>query len=89
MNVIKILGDASCGPTLHDGRYLLAYNPNTPYGTLDLTSTDDIAKAKRFADAGDLHAEWTAISKLQPTRPDGKPNRPLTGLAIELVRVDD
>jgi hypothetical protein len=89
MNVLKIVSDAAGRDTPHDGRYLATYNPNTKYGTLDMTSTADIGEAMRFVDASDVHAVWTAVSKLQPTRPDGKPNRPLTGLTIELITVLD
>jgi hypothetical protein len=86
--IIRIVGAADGRPTPHDGRYLAHYDPDTPYGTLRLISTDDVAKAQHFLDAAQLHACYSAISKKQPTRPDGRPNRPITGLTVEFLDLD-
>lgn len=46
--------------------------------------TNDKAKAKRFADTESAFEFWRTTSKTVPTRPDGKPNRPLTAATIEI-----
>ena len=38
----------------------------------------------RFATRGDAMNFWRAPSKTRPTRMDGKPNRPLTALTVEI-----
>lgn len=50
-----------------------AYN-GQGYGTF----TDDKSKAMRFASHGEAFEFWRRVSTVNPTRPDGKPNRPLT-----------
>ena len=87
MKVIKIVTGANGMSTPHDGRYLLGYNPDTVYGDLIMISTPDIAKARRFHDLSAVHELWAAVSKQQPVRPDGKPNRPMTGLTIEVIEI--
>ena len=33
----------------------------------------------------EVHQEWSTVSRVEPTRPwDGKPNRPLAGVSIEI-----
>jgi hypothetical protein len=84
--VVLIIGSPSA-KTPHDGRWLVAWDPNTEAGTLSCTSTDEVREARQFERAGDALDEWKTISSVQPTRPwDGKPNRPLSGLTITLER---
>lgn len=88
-HVIQILCGADGRRTPHDGQFLVAYDPDTPFGELDLTTSFDIAQARRFVDMVELHRLYSAISRAQPVRPDGKPNRPITGLTLEVVNVPD
>lgn len=88
MNVIKIIESSSGMPTPHDGRYLASYNPDTEYGTLEMATTDDLSQAMRFVDANAVFRFWMSVSELQPVRPDGKPNRPITFLSVEIIWVD-
>jgi hypothetical protein len=82
--IVEIVGAADGRPTPHDGRYVVAWSPHTMAGDLKLTSTDDITKARRFS-VLEAMSEWRAISRVQATRPwDGKPNRPLTGITIQI-----
>lgn len=61
---------------------------NTIAGTLAVTSTSDIKKARRFLNGREF-VEWNEISKVEPIRPwDGKPNKPLTALNIESINID-
>jgi len=46
-------------------------------------------QAMRFEDAGCALAYWKLQSRVRPIRPDGKPNRPLTALTVELQRVEE
>lgn len=46
-------------------------------------------KAKRFPDAGEALRYWKRQSAIRPFRSDGKPNRPLTALTVELQRVEE
>ncbi len=46
--------------------------------------TNNPANAKKFANSGDAFDYWRTRSKTNPTRPDGKPNRPLTAFTVEI-----
>lgn len=48
-----------------------------------ITVTADRDEAMEFEDVVALHEFWTRQSTVLPTRPDGQPNRPLTGFTIE------
>lgn len=48
-----------------------------------LTATPNRDEAKVFEDVAALHAYYTTQSTVLPLRPDGKPNRPLSGFTIE------
>lgn len=43
------------------------------------------AQAKRFADKAEAMEAWRGVNQVEPTRPDGKPNRPLTAYTVEIV----
>ena len=87
---VKIVGLANGQPhPIHSGRYVVSWNPHTRAGTLDITSTADLAQATRFA-LREVFDTWRAISKRQPRRPwDHKPNRPLTAITVEIVRLGE
>lgn len=40
--------------------------------------------AMRFANTGEAIAAWNTASTRRPLRPDGKPNKPLTALTVEV-----
>lgn len=84
--LVRVRYDSNNNPTPHDGRYIVAWNPHTQYGTLALTSTSDRRKARR-APLAQWLTERKTISRVQPRRPDGEPNRPLCGINIELEPV--
>lgn len=89
MKAIRIVTGANGMPTPHDGRYLFSYNPDTVYGDLAMVSTPDLGKARRFTDLSAAHDLWAAVSQRQPVRPDGRPNRPITGLTVEIIEIID
>jgi len=86
--IVRVVADANGGYTPHNGRYVLHWNPHTEAGVLELDSVKDPNLAYRFVNATVAGREWQTVSHVQATRPwDGKPNRPLTGVTIELVKV--
>jgi hypothetical protein len=56
-------------------------------GTIRLTR--DRARAMRFANNGEAMTAWNMVSNARPLRPDGKPNKPLTALTVEVGHADD
>jgi hypothetical protein len=86
--VVRVIGAVSySGPTPHDGRFVVAWNPHTRFGDCEITTTDDLVDARRFTSAEEALREWKTVSNVEPVRPDGKPNRPLSGLTVEFVMV--
>lgn len=55
-------------------------------GTFVLTA--DVAQARLFDTASEALDYWQRQSTVVPLRPDGKPNRPLTALTVEVKRVN-
>jgi hypothetical protein len=80
--IVKVVGASSGVVTPHDGKWVVEWNPHVPFGTLALTSTDDQTKAKRFPSVVDVMRQYQTVSCVQPNRPDGGPNRPLSGIDI-------
>ena len=86
--IVKVIGTLDGTPSPHDGRWVVGWNPHTPYGTCEIATTPDRALAKVFVDAEEAYRQWHATSVLAPYRPDGLPNRPLTGLTVEIVNLE-
>lgn len=82
--IVMVVGNSGGGTTPHDGRYVVHWDPHTEYGILKLTSSVQRGLARRFASAEQVLKEWRTISKHHPVRPDGKPNRPLSGITISV-----
>jgi hypothetical protein len=89
-SIVKVI--ALANPRLrsrHIGRYIVRWNPHTYAGLefLDIETTTDPAKARRFNGSEYLN-EWRTVSRVEPRRPwDGAPNRPLAALTIEADEV--
>ena len=82
--ILRVIGRADGnGTTPHDGRYVLAWNPHSEAGTLELTSTADRSQAQVFNHADALR-QWRTVSRIEPQRWDGRPNRPLTAITVEI-----
>jgi hypothetical protein len=84
VKVIRAIGFASGVSCPHAGMFLKHADFNAYSGQGLMTFTGDITQAMVFATAGDAIQFWRTRSKAQPTRPDGRPNRPLTALTIEI-----
>jgi hypothetical protein len=66
----------------HIGKYLETCDFEAFNGRGYVTFTRDVNKAMKFADKTAAFAYWKTRSKTVPTRPDGKPNRPLTAYHV-------
>lgn len=79
--VIRIIALADGRRSKHDDRFLSYYDP-TKHGTRgDIRSTHDVRKAMHFPSG----AEAIKLFQLSHgTRPDGRPNRPLTAFAVSV-----
>lgn len=69
--------------------YLKAYDPEAYDGMGEATSTFDLAEAARFATFSDALACYRTVPANRPTRPDGRPNRPLTAFTVAFREVSE
>ena len=87
VKVIRAMGFANGRHCPHVGQWLLSFDFNAHNGQGFGVFTKNPAKAMRFDDAKAAFAFWRTQSVVKPLRPDGKPNRPLTALTIEIENV--
>jgi len=67
------------------GEYVRDYEPEKHGGRGEATFTRDLARAKTFPD---VESAWRFIGqrpRSRPTRPDGKPNRPLMAFTLQII----
>lgn len=88
-HVIKVLGLADGSWHAQEDTYLQSFDPDAHDGRGDAELTDDLAAAMRFENAVEAMRLWQTQSTVQPTRLDGKPNKPLTAFTIEVKQVVD
>lgn len=79
---VKIVNAADGSETIHDGRYVVEWDSNVPYGTLSISSSISLFSARIFNDSSEALIEWNSVSNVEPLRPDGEPNKPLTAVSI-------
>lgn len=83
--VIIALGFAAGGPPCpHKGQYLESFDFDAHDGVGFGEFTSDRKRAKEFPDFVAAATFWKTVSKARPTRPDRRPNRPLTALSVEI-----
>jgi hypothetical protein len=70
-----------------DGKYLRAMDFEGRGGRGTIGVTPNLDEAMKFEDAGVAMQYWRTRSKTVPTRPDGKPNRPLTAFTVEITKI--
>lgn len=91
--VIRIAGLASGvaepGYEVPVGKYVADYWPDANEGAGLLATSANLADAKRFPDHVAALEFWRQQSTVDPTRIDGTPNRPLTALTAEMLRLDE
>lgn len=86
---VRIVGAASGIITAYDGMYVESWNPHTRAGILNIIPVKDRSNARRFESHAQVMEEWRTISRVEHKRPwDGKPNRPLTAVTIDIQQVD-
>lgn len=78
--VIRAIAFANGEPCPHAGQWLSHFDVDAYNGQGWCEFTDNIRKAKRFDTFEAAMTFWKQQSKVQPLRPDGRPNRPLTAL---------
>lgn len=67
-----------------DGAWVVDCDVDGRQGRGSVIVTREARKARRFDHAHDAWAYWRRESTVVPTRPDGKPNRPLTAYTISV-----
>ena len=80
-------GDAGQPSDEGVGEYLAHFDPEADGGG-QLTLTPDPLVALRFVAANEAMTFLQQVSKSQPRREDGRPNRPLTDLGWEFRMLD-
>lgn len=64
--------------------WLVEFDPEANDGRGHVDWTENRAEAKRFPDSAAAMEFWNQQSRTRPTRPDGKPNKPLTAFTVEI-----
>ena len=89
LRLIELAGGGAHEAT---GQYVRSYDPeyHLPTGEYDggdLRTTADPAQAQQFRTAQDAIELWKSgpTCRCHGTRPDGKPNRPLTAFTVEVT----
>jgi hypothetical protein len=84
VKVIRAIAFANGTACPHAGQFVERADFEAHNGQGRMAFTDDIRKALKFPTAGDAIQFWQTTSKGYPRRPDGKPNRPLTALTVQI-----
>lgn len=71
------------------GEYLMSFDFDAFGGKGFGMFTAEVKQAKRFRDVKEAMEFWKTRSKVQPLRPDGQLNRPLTASSVELVNLSE
>lgn len=79
---MKVVGFANGDACPIADQYLETFDFEAYDGQGYGTFTFDPAEAMQFADKAAAFVFWNTRSKTRPTRPDGKPNKPLTATTV-------
>lgn len=82
--LIRILADAAGRPCPVAGRYIRDFDPDAFNGRGELKTTTDPKQAKAFPSIDAAAEYWRQQSRSEPTRADGRPNRPLTAYHCDI-----
>lgn len=87
--VIKIIGVAGFPdtPFAELGKYVESCDFEAYGGRGNVKVTTEVGKAKAFPSVAAAQDYWRTPSKVDPVRPDGKLNRPLTAYTVEILFV--
>lgn len=86
--VIRAIVWADGGACAFSGQYLQAFDPQDSGGLDTVIFTPEHTKAKTFQTSTAALEFWRTQSHSVPVRPDGKPNRPLTAITVEIFDLD-
>ena len=89
MKLMRVVAMADGRPGNWAGMYLHSADFDANGGIGDMAFTSDPARAMRFASSDEVLELWHTQSTVLPLRPDGKPNRPLTALTIQIVEAPE
>lgn len=81
-HIIRAVAFANGVPCPHAGQWVATFDHDAYDGRGYGTFTDKVNDAKRFHSNAAAFEFWRRRSRVKPTRPDGKPNRPLTALSV-------
>jgi hypothetical protein len=84
--VIRAIAFANGAPCPHAGQWLAHFDVDALNGQGWGEFTDKILNAKKFNTFEQAMEFWGRQSKVQPWRPDGMPNKPLTALTAVIER---
>jgi hypothetical protein len=84
-HIIRLIGMPDGSALPQSGLFL----KDADFVTESFTWTYEQAEAKQFDDAGQALDFWRTQSTIWPLRSDGKPNRPLTALSAEFIKISD
>lgn len=88
-HVLQVVGLANGEPTDAEGLYVVSYTPDGHGGRGDLVLSEHLKDAQRFDSPGAALELWQAQAAPPfATRPDGKPNRPMTAFSIVAIKLD-
>lgn len=82
--VIRAVAFANGEPCPHAGEFLKTFDHEAYDGRGFGTFTRHVAEAMHFPDHPAAFEFWRRVPKCKRRRPDGKPNRPLTALTVEI-----
>ena len=69
------------------GQYLRSFDFDAFDGQGHGEFTHRVEEAMHFLDAAHALSFWRTVSTVKPLRPDGEPNRPLTGYHVLIEKV--
>jgi hypothetical protein len=88
LGVVGRVEAVTCDGRTPEGEYVRDYQPEKHGGHGEATFTRDLERAKVFPDVA---SAWRFIGqqpRSRPTRPDGKPNRPLMAFTLQILPRD-
>lgn len=85
--VIRAVGFANGVPCPHENEWLKSFDHEAFNGRGHGVFTNRIEHAMRFPSKVHALAFWGKQSTVQPLRPDGRPNKPLTALTVEIEEI--
>jgi len=81
------VGFANGGDCPHAGEWLKSFDHEFDEGRGFGEFTRDPKRALRFTTREAAMEFWRRSSTIKPLRPDGRPNRPLTGLTVSVTKL--